>query len=306
MAFIYYFGFNFAIKKFNLMTPGREPLTADDEGDANLEPVDAGDDDKYMTQAKRVYAAIGGKDNISVIDNCTTRLRLQLVDTDNVNENAIKRSGAPGINKLDKHNLQIVIGTEVQFVADDLSRLFREGTPIDAAKPAETTAEPETAAASDIQSGVTSEFYSVAAGHYLDITEVPDSTFAQKLLGDGFAIDPSNGEIAAPVDGTIMTVFPTKHAIGFKTESGLEVLLHMGIDTVELKGAPFDVTVSEGDAVKHGDIVAHVDLDAIKAAGKQTPMIVIITNMDAVGLIKVNTPNAEVEPNTEVMSVTTK
>ncbi|RRK10569.1 PTS N-acetylglucosamine transporter subunit IIABC [Lactiplantibacillus garii] len=304
MAVIYYFGFNFAIKKFHLMTPGREPVTAEDEAD-DLALASNSDDDKYTIQAKKIYAALGGSDNLEVIDNCTTRLRLQLKDTGTINDAAIKRSGAAGINKIDDHNLQIIIGTEVQFVADALSQLKSTNAPITSV--GEAGAEPAaTVSTSGLESGVAADFYSVANGTYVDIENVDDPTFAQKMLGDGFAIDPTDGTITAPVDGTVTTVFPTKHAIGFKTAAGLEVLLHMGIDTVELKGAPFDVQVTADQTVKHGDVVAKVDLDAIKAAGKSTTMMVIITNMDAVGLMKFKVMNNEVSDDTKIMSATTK
>ena len=146
----------------------------------------------------------------------------------------------------------------------------------------------------------------MANGHYLELDQLSDPTFAQKMLGDGFAIDPTDGNIVSPVDGEVTTVFPTKHAIGFKTAGGLEVLLHMGLDTVELKGAGFDVQVADGDQVKHGQLVAKVDLESIKAAGKQTPMIVIITNMDAVGLLKYNAVKDPIADDVKVLTATTK
>lgn len=308
MAVIYYFGFNFAIQKFNLMTPGRELVTdEDDEAQVSIQTSDK--DDKYSIQAKKIYVAIGGTDNISAVDNCTTRLRLQLKDTDKIDEAAIKRSGAVGLNKLDKVNLHIIIGTEVQFVADALSQLFNEKMPLSKLENSSET-KPDSvekpAEDSSIKSAVTSEFYSVAEGQYMNIEDVNDSTFSQKLLGDGFAIEPKNGQITAPVDGTVTTVFPTKHAIGFTTDSGLEILLHMGIDTVELKGKPFDVKVTDGQKIKHGDLVANVDLQAVRDAGKQTPMMVIITNMAAVSLLKFNMVNAQVTPETKVLDATTK
>ena len=304
MAAIYYFGFDFAIKKFHLMTPGREPLTVADEAEAIDVPADS-TDDKYTIQAKKIYAALGGSENLEVVDNCTTRLRLQLKDTDQIDEAAIKRTGVPGINKLDKHNLQIIVGTEVQFVADALSQLKATNAPMTTTT-TENVASVEAVPADNTKSGLTADFYSVADGTYLDIEQVPDETFAKKMLGDGFAIEPKTGIITAPVDGKVTTVFPTKHAIGFKTESGLEVLLHMGIDTVELKGAPFDVQVSDGQTVKHGEVVAKVDLDAIKAAGKQTPMIVIITNIGTVGLLKFKIMSNEVNTNSKILTATTK
>ena len=303
LAGIYYFCFDFAIKRFHLMTPGREPITADDADDLALVTDD--NDDKYTRQAKQIYAALGGAANLTVIDNCTTRLRLQLADTGTINENAIKHSGAAGINKLDAHNLQIIIGTEVQFVADALSKLKATNAPIST-----ITVVPETPAAtsttSTVTSGVTTAFYSVANGQYVDIEDVADNTFAQKMLGDGFAIDPTDGTITAPVDGTVSTVFPTQHAIGFKTDAGLEVLLHMGIDTVELNGTPFEVLVQADQTVQHGEVVAKVDLEAIKTAGKATTMMVIITNMDAVNLMKFKLLSNQVKVNDEILLVTTK
>ncbi|GAB5055584.1 MULTISPECIES: N-acetylglucosamine-specific PTS transporter subunit IIBC [Pediococcus] len=310
MAAIYYFGFNFAIQKFNLMTPGREPLTDTDDGDAPQATIQTDDkDDKFSIQAKKIYVALGGADNLTAVDNCTTRLRLQLKDTDKIDEAAIKRSGAVGLNKLDKVNLHIIIGTEVQFVADALSKLFNAKTPLAELEEEATTktqSPAETTSDSAIKSGVLNEFYSVADGTYMNIEDVNDSTFSQKMLGDGFAIEPTSGTITSPVDGTVTTVFPTKHAIGFTTDSGLEILLHMGIDTVELKGKPFDVKVSDGQHINHGDLVTNVDLQAIKDAGKQTPMMVIITNMDAISLLKFKVLNNQVSPKTKILEATTK
>lgn len=302
MAVIYYFGFDFAIKKFNLMTPGREAVATDNAATVGVAIGD--DDDKYSLAAKKIYAAIGGTDNIKVVDNCTTRLRLQLNDTAKIDQNAIKAAGVAGLNVLDKTNLQIVVGTEVQFVADALAKINQAKVPLDQI---ESTAAPVAMPVTgDVTVGATETLYSVANGQYVAIEDVNDSTFAQKMLGDGFAIEPDSGEIVAPVDAKVMSVFPTKHAIGFKTTAGLEILLHMGIDTVQLNGEPFEVTVTADQKVKHGDVVAHVDLDAIKAAGKQTTMIVIITNMAHVGYLKVAPVTAKLVTNTAVAQVTTK
>ncbi|WP_412989488.1 N-acetylglucosamine-specific PTS transporter subunit IIBC [Pediococcus siamensis] len=307
MAVIYYFGFNFAIQKFNLMTPGREPETASESADAAVAIKTDAKDDKYTVQAKQIYVALGGAANLTAVDNCTTRLRLQLKDTSKIEEAAIRHSGAAGINKLDKTNLHIVIGTEVQFVADALSELFNKKVPVAELSEATASTTPDaTKADSTIQSGAVSALYSVAEGTYLNIEDVDDQTFSQKLLGDGFAIDPTDGRITAPVDGTVTTVFPTKHAIGFTTSSGLEILLHMGIDTVELKGKPFDVKVKDGQPVTHGDVVAQVDLQAIKAAGKQTAMMVIITNMSAVSLLKFKILSNQVTTSSKILEATTK
>ncbi|MFD1418935.1 N-acetylglucosamine-specific PTS transporter subunit IIBC [Companilactobacillus keshanensis] len=305
MAVIYYFGFDFAIKKFNLMTPGREPLNTDAVDSVEV----SDDDDKYSLAAKKVYAGIGGFENIKVIDNCTTRLRLQLFDTDKADQSLIKTSGAAGVNILDKNNIQIVIGTEVQFVADALTKLYDAKTPLTKAK--ETTESEETLEStkeekiSDVKSG-TETFYSVANGKLEDIEQVPDDTFSQKMLGDGYAVVPTDGQIVSPVDGIITTIFPTKHAMGIKTENGLEVLLHMGIDTVQLKGEPFDLKVADGQTVRHGDLLASVDLDAITAAGKKIDMMVIVTNMPVVSMMKFKDLDRQVNKDDDVVKVTTK
>ncbi|ANK61783.1 N-acetylglucosamine-specific PTS transporter subunit IIBC [Loigolactobacillus backii] len=305
MAVIYYFGFDFAIKKFNLMTPGREPVEETTDADTDIEVATDSSDDKYTVTAKKVYAAIGGKDNITDIENCTTRLRLQLKDTDKVNKAAIRGAGAVGMNVLDKTNIQIVIGTEVQFVADALTKLFETGAPISnvansPAAPAKPIVDP------NINSGAVDTFYSVAQGQLLDIEQVSDPTFAQKMLGDGYAIEPVNGEVVSPIDGEILTIFPTKHAIGLKTTDGLEVLVHMGLDTVELKGAPFDIKVKQGQKVKHGDVLANADLQAIKDAGKKSTMIVIVTNMPNVAYMKFAELDRSIAANNEVVKVTVK
>jgi len=293
MAVIYYFGFDFAIKKFDLKTPGREAVAVADTGATAMVAADAADD-KFMRQAKQIYAAIGGHDNISVISNCTTRLRLQLKDTGKVDQPAVKAAGVPGLNILDVHNIHIVVGTEVQFVAEALQSLFDGNvamTPVtataaDAATPTETTTADTTSSVS--QAPVTTVLQAPAAGTLMPISDVADDTFAQKLLGDGYAVEPTSNEIVAPVSGEVTSIFPTKHALGLKTASGLEILLHMGINTVEMNGTPFTLHVAKGDQIAAGTAVATVDLAAIKAAGKATTMMVVITNMDQVHELTLN------------------
>lgn len=121
-----------------------------------------------------------------------------------------------------------------------------------------------------------------ATGTVIPMSAVPDPVFSQKMMGDGYAVLPTSGDIYSPVGGTITTVFPTKHAIGITTEEGIEVLVHMGIDTVSLNGAPFDVYVKSGEKVKAGSKIANADLDAIKAAGKERTIVVVITNSKSV------------------------
>lgn len=304
MAVIYYFGFDFAIKKFNLMTPGRETVDVDE---AVTTVVTNDDDDKYTIMAKKIFVAIGGKENIKVIDNCTTRLRLQLKDPQLVNQAAVRAAGAAGVNVLDDTNVHIVIGTEVEFVAQPLHDLYdgkiEVGTVADEQK-AEAPAKKPVVDES-IKHGMTDDFYSVANGQLVNMEDVNDATFAAKLIGDGFAVDPEDDQIVAPVDGKITTIFPTKHAIGIETLDGLKILVHMGINTVELKGAPFEVAVSVGQNVTHGDLLATADLEAIRAAGKQTTTMVIITDMPDVAYMKFSQPAGAAKADQAVLQVTT-
>lgn len=126
------------------------------------------------------------------------------------------------------------------------------------------------------------EFVAPAKGELIHLDKVSDPVFSQKLMGDGYAVNPSANEIVAPIGGVIGTVFPTKHALMITSDHGLEVMLHLGIDTVELKGKPFEVFVSEGDTVKTGQKLATMDLQQIKDSGKDTSIMAIITNSDAV------------------------
>lgn len=130
--------------------------------------------------------------------------------------------------------------------------------------------------------------YAVATGNLIPISEVNDPVFSQKMMGDGFAIIPETGEIYAPIEGVVLSVFQTKHAVGMKMANGLEILLHMGIDTVELNGEPFNIKVSEGSKISQGTLIAEVDLQGIISAEKAIDMVVVITNMDAVKSFDLN------------------
>lgn len=131
------------------------------------------------------------------------------------------------------------------------------------------------------------ELFAPAKGKVIAISEVSDPVFGEKMMGDGYAVLPSEGKIYAPVNGKVTSIFPTKHAIGFLMENGAEVLLHMGLDTVELNGAPFEISVKEGQSVTPETLVATVDLDALATAGKDNAMVVVITNMDKVATFSV-------------------
>lgn len=293
-AVIYYFGFRFAIQKFNLMTPGREETAGEETPDI------ATGDDKFAVLATQIYQALGGKENVRVIDNCTTRLRLQVQDTDKVDQEKIKQTGVPGVKVIDKTNIQVVVGTQVQFVADEMSRLQQGGTNI-----GESVAKPMIVEEKEEKTNLPEEqlaVYAPSKGELIPISEVADPVFSEKMMGDGFAVLPEANEVFAPISGTILNVFPTKHAIGIQTDNGLEVLLHMGINTVDLKGEPFTLYVEEGQRIARGQLIAVVDLEMLEKAGKKSDMIVVFTNGAAVKELSIRS-NALVQANEVVGQV---
>ncbi|MDT2846263.1 N-acetylglucosamine-specific PTS transporter subunit IIBC [Enterococcus thailandicus] len=293
MAVVYYVTFMFVIKKFNLMTPGRE------EGTGEETPDLATGNDKFSALADSIYAALGGASNVTSIDNCTTRLRLQVKDTKQVDQSKIKATGVPGLKVIDDQNIQVIVGTEVQFVADEMSKLH--GSPV--SQSAGTVVVTEEI--SKPEGPQTQDVYAVATGKVIPITEVGDEVFSQKMMGDGFAVIPESGEIFAPVAGKVTSVFPTKHAIGLVTDSGIEVLVHMGIDTVQLNGEPFTVFVKEGQQVGRGQMLAKVNLASLKASGKEADMIVVFTNPDKIDTFSVTT-GQDGEVNEIIGTVTSK
>lgn len=298
MAVVYYFTFMFVIKKFNLMTPGRE--VGNGEAETDVDGFVAAGDDKFAALANQIYNALGGAANVTSIDNCTTRLRLQVNDTSTVDQGKIKATGVPGVKVIDDKNIQVIVGTEVQFVADEMSKLHG-GAARSVEKPVVAMTQTETV----VTGPQTQDVFAVAKGQVVAITEVADDVFSQKMMGDGFAVLPTSGEIFAPVAGTIMNIFPTKHAVGIKTDSGIEVLLHMGIDTVNLKGAPFTLYVEEGQRVARGQLIALVDLAALQAANKKSDMIVVFTNAEKVDTLTVEAGKS-VEANDVIGRVKSK
>lgn len=298
MAVIYYFTFMFVIKKFNLMTPGRE------EGEGEETPdLDASGDSKFTSMARRIYEGLGAQGNVTSIDNCTTRLRLTVKDTGLVDQSKIKATGVPGLKVIDSSNIQVIVGTEVQFVADEMTKLHNAGgiTEIEMDK---TVKKPESAPEKTAVSGGKTDIYAVADGKVIPISEVGDDVFSAKMMGDGYAVLPTSGEVSTPVAGKITTIFPTKHAVGILTDTGVEILLHMGVDTVELKGEPFTLHISEGQTVKQGDKIATIDLSALEQASKKSDLIVVFTNQDIVHSYELSKSGQTVSANEVVGKVT--
>ncbi|MBX5324943.1 PTS transporter subunit EIIC [Streptococcus cristatus] len=281
-AVIMYFIANFMIKKFNYATPGRNGNYETAEG-ASEDAAPGETKVAAASQAVNIINLLGGRANIVDVDACMTRLRVTVKDADRVGtEEQWKAEGAMGL-VMKGQGVQAIYGPKADVLKSDIQDILDSGEVIPETLPSQMT---EAQKNTVHFKGVTEEVYSVADGQVIALEQVKDPVFAQKMMGDGFAVEPANGNIVSPVSGTVSSIFPTKHALGLVTESGLEVLVHIGLDTVSLEGKPFTVHVSEGQKVAAGDLLVTADLDAIRAAGRETSTVVVFTNGDAIKSVK--------------------
>ena len=277
-VFTYFFA-NFMIKKFNFATPGRNGNYEVDNEEATSTTSDGSV--SADSQIVKIINLLGGPQNITDVDACMTRLRVTVADKNSVgSEEAWKKAGAMGLLVKD-NGVQAVYGPKADILKSDIQDLLDSGVEIPTSASQEESTVQEKNASTSFK-GLHAEFVAPANGEMIPIDKVEDDVFSQKMMGEGFAVVPENGEIASPVAGTIVSVFPTKHAIGIKTDDDIEVLLHMGIDTVDLGGEAFEIKVREGEKVKSGKVVATADLAKIQKAGKMTTMIVVFTNGDKI------------------------
>lgn len=277
-----YFIANLLIKKFNFATPGRNG-NYEIDGESNATEVVAAD-----KQVIQVIHLLGGKENIKDVDACMTRLRVSVNDKAKVaTETEWKKAGAMGLIVKD-NGVQAVYGPKADVLKSDIEDLLQSGA--DIPEPEETVVQPTILANSDGAgfTGHVHQLRAVADGEVIDITSVNDPVFSQKMMGEGYAVKPESEEVASPVDGEIISIFPTKHAIGIRTNDGIEVLVHMGIETVQMKQPASRVVVNDGQKVKAGDTLAYMDLAAVRAEGKDTTIIIVMTNSDKVDTLQLN------------------
>lgn len=278
-AVIMYFIANFMIQKFNYATPGRNGNYEQAEGDVDASETSGSGKVAAASQAVNVINLLGGRANIVDVDACMTRLRVTVKDETKVGtEEQWKAEGAMGL-VMKGQGVQAIYGPKADVLKSDIQDLLDSGEVIPETLPSQKTAVQQAEVAFK---GVTEEVHSVAEGQVIELEKVQDPVFSQKMMGDGFAVEPANGQIVSPVAGKVTSVFPTKHALGLVTESGLEVLVHIGLDTVSLEGKPFTVKVEEGQTVAAGDLLVEADLDAIREAGRATSTIVVFTNGAAI------------------------
>ncbi|OWW46754.1 PTS system glucose/maltose-specific transporter subunit IIBCA [Enterococcus hirae 88-15-E09] len=271
-----YFVANFMIKKFNFATPGRngnyDSDSNDSSGNGEQTTVQAGTSDPQII---KIIHLLGGKDNIKDVDACMTRLRVSVADREKVgSEEEWKRAGAMGLIVKD-NGVQAVYGPKADVLKSDIEDLLQSGAPIPAPV-GEVVVEKETANNQTL--GIRKELQTVAAGEVIDLATVNDPVFSKKMMGDGFAVIPTTGEVVAPITGKVVSIFPTKHAIGMETEEGAEVLIHMGIDTVQMDQPAFEILVTEGQTVEAGAKLAQMNLTEIKNEGKDITIMVVFTD----------------------------
>jgi len=260
-AVIYYFGFPFAIRTWNRKTPGREV----DEEDGSLISATG------YSLATDVLGALGGKENIGNLDACITRLRVSVKKIDLVDKNKLKKLGAAGV-MIVSDNLQIIFGPK----SDQLKGQIKDIINGKVAETYDTTDVPEAIATVDEILGL---FVAPLDGKIMEISKVPDKVFSEKIMGDGFAIEPVNGHVISPVDGRVTSLLDSKHAVGITADNGLEIIVHFGMDTVDLQGEGFTALVKQDDKIKAGQPILIVDFANVKAKVLSIITPIVFTNL---------------------------
>lgn len=279
-AVVYYFVFYWMITKLDLRTPGREPDDAAPKlytwNDLNREKASRAAGGKSQdTISALILTGLGGLENLSDLDCCATRLRVTVQDPNKVSDSMLKASGASGV--LRKGNgVQVIYGPQVSVIKSALDEFLESPQAAHAAELANQDASPEPNTPEPSQAGQSQLLHAHMNGKVVPLEQVPDEAFSGKVLGDGCAIEPTDGKLYAPCDGVIDTVFDTCHAVNMRSDQGAELLLHVGIDTVKLGGKYFTAHVQNGQQVKTGDLLLSFDADKIRQAGYQlaTPLIV--------------------------------
>ncbi len=284
--FIYYGIFRFTITKFNLKTPGREDEVIGDETadgyDEDIKTAPANSKEGIQQEARQYIAAIGGSDNLTGIDACITRLRLNVKDATVVNDAYAKRLGASGVIRLNKQSVQVIVGTRAELVANAMRDVLTQGPVAAYEAPATSTVSTEKAAVkqANTNSKVLLEMIAPFDGEIVALKDVPDEAFSSGIVGDGVAIKPTSNIVMASATGTVVKIFDTNHAFCIETDNGVEIIVHMGIDTVALGGKGFKRLVEEGAEVKVGQPILELDLEYLNANAKSMISPVIVSNID--------------------------
>ncbi len=280
-AVVYYFLFMFLIKKLNLKTPGRE---SDDEETKLYTRKDvearkqSGKSSSDITSAL-ILKGLGEKQNITDLDCCATRLRVTVKDESKVSRALLNQSGASGVI-IKGNGIQVVYGPKVSVIKSHLEDFLEspKAERLDEILSGDTETAPSTDEVKSSPGGKQVVLFAPVKGFAVPLEKIKDEAFSKRILGEGAAIEPSEGRLYAPCDATVDSVFDTKHAVNLLTDDGLEILLHIGIDTVKLDGKHFEAHVKNGQRVKKGDLLITFDIEKIKGAGYDTTTPMVICN----------------------------
>ena len=286
---LYYFIFKFMIKKFDFKTPGREDddietklyTKADVNARKEAQTDGTTSADKEDARSEAITRGLGGKKNISDVDCCATRLRCTVHEPGRVNDSILKATGATGVVHRG-NGVQVIYGPNVTVIKSNLEDYLEKApdtyAETEAAKAEETEVQPQEAQGQKVIETIT--VCSPITGLAADLSTVPDEAFAGKMMGDGAAVTPEDPYVRAPEDGEVAFVFDTKHAIGFVMDSGVSILIHVGIDTVKLNGEGFEALVESGQTVKKGDPMLKLDLEYLKAHAPSLASPVLCTELE--------------------------
>jgi len=263
---VYYLLFTFLIKKFDLKTPGREDTDevklyrrSDVEAKKNGKNADTDE------LSAMICRGLGGKKNISDVDCCATRLRCTVHKAELVNDALLKQTGASGVVHKGV-GVQIIYGPRVTVIKSNLEDYLATAPDEEVSMDSVVENNEEKVTKQEVQGKLVNTIVlnSPLTGVAKDLSEAPDEAFASKMMGDGAVVVPVDGTVVAPADGVISFVFPSKHAVGLTTNDGIELLIHIGIDTVKLDGKGFETFVKDGDKVKAGDKLLSFDMEFVK------------------------------------------
>lgn len=286
---LYYFIFTFLIKKFNFKTPGREEeneetkLYMKADVNAKREAAEYKNGDTENEISRMITAGLGGKKNISDVDCCATRLRCTVLDSDLVNDSLLRSTGASGVVHKGK-GVQIIYGPKVTVIKSDLEDYLETAPDHEVISSVSVKSETKEEMKESIDSKKIASSIVISSpitGMAADISTAPDEAFATKMMGDGATVTPKEPVVYAPEDGEICFVFDTKHAIGFLTDTGISLLLHVGIDTVKLDGKGFEVLVENGQKVKKGEPMLKLDIDFIEKNAPSLTSPILCTELES-------------------------
>ncbi|MGP2426420.1 N-acetylglucosamine-specific PTS transporter subunit IIBC [Yersinia sp. 2538 StPb PI] len=280
---IYYVVFRFTIQKFNLLTPGRELAvegSEEDGYDVNVDNTPAVNESEINGLARRYIGAIGGSDNLTAIDACITRLRLNVKDSAQVNDSVAKRLGASGVIRLNKQSVQIIVGTRAELIASAMRTVLAGGSVPAATSSSVAPADVKPQAVINTTKTASLVLVSPITGDVVALDQVPDEAFASKAVGEGVAIRPTDKMVVSPANGTIVKIFNTDHAFCLETETGAEIVVHIGIDTVKLNGQGFARLVDEGATVVAGQPILELNLAYLNANARSMISPVVVSNID--------------------------